>query len=163
MTAGNGVVPVWGWSPPAAAGAGRGAHVEPRHLLHTFIVEDSAIILENLIATLEELASVHVIGHAADEAAAVQQLAQLGDEVDLVIVDVFLRAGSGLGVLRRARLGGTTAPCVVLTNYATADMREKCSALGADRVFDKSNDLDELIGYCTRLAGGSTTPPDALN
>lgn len=132
-------------------------------MLNTFIVEDSEIILENLIATLEEVASVRVVGSAADEAAAVLMLAQLGTEVDLVIIDVFLRSGSGLGVLRRTQQAGLLAQRVVLTNYATPDMRAKCSALGAHCVFDKSNDLDDLISYCRRLAGGHTEPPGTLH
>ena len=43
---------------------------------------------------------------------------------------------------------------VVLSNYATPDMRRKCMDLGASRVFDKSNEIDALILYCSRLAGG---------
>lgn len=124
----------------------------PRTRLRTFIVEDSPIILDNLIATLEEMAGVEVVGHAADEATALQQL-RAGPGIELVIIDVFLKSGSGLGVLRGAAQAKLQAQCVVLTNYATPDMREKCRALGADRVFDKSNDLDELISYCSRLAG----------
>ena len=31
------------------------------------------------------------------------------------------------------------------------DIREACRALGADRVFDKSSELEELIGYCETL------------
>ena len=38
---------------------------------------------------------------------------------------------------------------VVLSNYATADMRRKCLDLGADRVFDKSNEIDALINQNT--------------
>ena len=45
---------------------------------------------------------------------------------------------------------------VVLSNYATPDMRRKCLELGADRVFDKSNEIDALILYCCRLADGGT-------
>jgi hypothetical protein len=33
-------------------------------------------------------------------------------------------------------------------------MRRKCLELGADRVFDKSNEIDALIQYCAQLAGG---------
>jgi len=33
----------------------------------------------------------------------------------------------------------------VLTNYATADLREACVRLGADAVFDKSTELDEFF------------------
>ena len=41
---------------------------------------------------------------------------------------------------------------VVLSNYATPDMRRKCLELGATQVFDKSRDIDELIAYCSELA-----------
>ena len=47
----------------------------------------------------------------------------------------------------------------MLSNYATPDMRRKCLELGADRVFDKSNEIDALILYCCRLADGGTTAP----
>jgi DNA-binding NarL/FixJ family response regulator len=124
--------------------------------LRTFIVEDSAIILDNLAAALEEMAPVKVVGSAPDEYTAMESLARLQGQVDLVIIDVFLKAGSGLGVLRGTAQRGMSARRIVLTNYATPDMRQRCRALGAHRVFDKSNDLDELILYCTRLAGGFT-------
>jgi DNA-binding NarL/FixJ family response regulator len=120
--------------------------------VNTFIVEDSPIILDNLVATLEELAPVTVVGSAADEASAVRWLADPEHDWDLVIIDVFLKSGSGLGVLKNSYAPGIKAgKRVVLTNYATSDMREKCAELGADRVFDKSSELDELIAYCTRL------------
>lgn len=120
-------------------------------IVKTFIVEDSPIILDNLVATLEELAPVKVVGSAADEAAAVRWLSDPANEYDLAIIDVFLKSGSGLGVLKSTGRRDAGGKRVVLTNYATADMRQKCKALGADRVFDKSSELDELIAYCTRI------------
>ncbi len=127
--------------------------------LNTYIVEDSPVILENLVATLEELASVKVIGSSPDEAGAVKWLKQQqpSDErpcCELMIIDVFLKSGSGLGVLRAAGGGPHPPKRVVLTNYATPDMRRRCSELGADRVFDKSSELEDLISYCTGLASG---------
>lgn len=132
-------------------------------VVKTFIVEDSPIILDNLVATLEEMAPVQVVGSAPDEVTAVERLAAMNSDVDLVIIDIFLKSGSGLGVLRGVAKSGLGAKRVVLTNYATADMREKCKSLGAHRVFDKSTDLDDLIAYCTRLAdGGSETTSGAI-
>ncbi len=120
--------------------------------LKTYIVEDSLVIRENLIATLEELAPIKVIGVAEDESTAVQWLQQPGIAVDLVIIDIFLKTGSGLGVIQ-AGAELTEAPkLVVLTNYATQDMRRKCFQLGADEVFDKSHDIDGLIQYCRQLS-----------
>jgi len=128
----------------------------PMPALKTYIVEDSQIIRENLIATLEELVPVEVVGTAEDESTAVQWLTLPSSHFDLVIVDIFLKGGSGLGVLRAANALPQKHQLVVLTNYATQDMRRKCLELGADRVFDKSNELDALITYCGRLAAGET-------
>jgi DNA-binding NarL/FixJ family response regulator len=121
--------------------------------LKTYIVEDSPLIRENLIATLEELVPVEVVGTAEDETTAVQWLAQSDNRFDLLIVDIFLKGGSGLGVLRVAKGLTGIHKTVVLSNYATPDMRRKCIELGADRVFDKSHDIDALMLYCARLAG----------
>jgi DNA-binding NarL/FixJ family response regulator len=126
-------------------------------LLKTFLVEDSPLIRDNLIATLEELASVVVLGSAADEDAAIAWLGQAEHQVDLVIVDIFLARGSGLGVLRRASGLQSGAKRVVLTNYATVEIRRKCLELGADQVFDKSEEIDALIQYCDRLADGTAS------
>lgn len=124
--------------------------------LRTYIVEDSQVIRENLIATLEELVPVEVVGTAEDESSAVQWLKHPSNHVDLVIVDIFLKSGSGLGVLKAAHELTKKHNLVVLSNYATQDIRRKCIELGADKVFDKSNEIDALIQYCGRLAAGDT-------
>jgi DNA-binding NarL/FixJ family response regulator len=122
--------------------------------LKAFIVEDSPVIRENLVAALEEMAPIEVVGTAQDEASAVRWLDE--NACDLAVVDIFLKTGSGLGVLKAASLSDKALKLVVLSNYATPDMRRKCLELGADRVFDKSNEIDALILYCCRLADGST-------
>ena len=120
--------------------------------LKAFIVEDSPVIRENLIAALEELAPVKVVGTAEDEPAAVKWLGDAAHDCDLVIIDIFLKRGSGLGVLRAAHALHKPMTLIVLSNYATPAMRRKCEALGASRVFDKSNEIDALIEYCEELA-----------
>ena len=126
-------------------------------MLKTYIVEDSPVIRENLIATLEELVAVEVVGTADNESAAVYWLTQSRNACDLVIIDIFLKSGSGLGVLSASARALNHAKLVVLSNYATPDMRRKCIELGANKVFDKSNEIDALIAYCQKLAAGDTT------
>ena len=130
--------------------------------LRTFIVEDSRIILDNLVATLEELADVKVVGAVPDEKSALAWIDGAADAVDLIIIDIFLKSGSGLGVLRAVQEAGLSARRVVLTNYATPDIRKRCAALGADRVFDKSGELEDLIEYCGRMADGTVTAAGEL-
>ena len=116
--------------------------------LITYIVEDNHTILENLIESLEEIAYVKVVGHAATESEAKLWLALHDGHWQLAVVDMFLQEGSGLGVLEGCRDREVYQKVVVLTNYATADIRQRSLALGADAVFDKSNELDDFFAYC---------------
>lgn len=124
--------------------------------LRTYIVEDNATIRENLIGTLEELAGVKALGWAENEADARAWLADTGNTWDLAIVDLFLKKGSGLGVIEHCRTRPDTRRVVVLSNYATSDMRKRCTQLGADAVFDKSNEIDALVEYCIALSDAMT-------
>ena len=137
--------------------------------LCTFIVEDSAVIRDRLIATLEDILPIKVVGTADSERAAVAWLNESGNNCDLLILDIFLRQGTGLGVLQylaakaakaaKAVQTASSAPAestrpkiVVLTNYATAAVRARCLALGADVVFDKSQDIEALLAFCANLS-----------
>jgi two-component system OmpR family response regulator len=116
--------------------------------LRTYIVEDNATIRENLIGTLEELACIQALGWAETESQAKGWLSENDGRWDLTIVDLFLKQGSGLGVLEACRGRPASQRVDVLSNYATTDMRKRCAQLGADAVFDKSNEIDALVDYC---------------
>ncbi|MEO7104933.1 MAG: response regulator [Rhodoferax sp.] len=124
------------------------------HLLKTYIVEDSKVIRDSLIAALEEIAPIEVVGISEDEVNAVRWLGEPGNTADLVIVDIFLKLGSGLGVLKAAQRAVPRRTMVVLSNHATPEIRRRCAELGANKVFDKSNELEALMLYCERLAAG---------
>ncbi len=127
---------------------------DPAVELKTYIVEDNATIRENLIGTLEELAGMKALGWAETENDAKQWfLSHAAQEWDLAIIDLFLKQGSGLGVIESLRLRQTGKRVVVLSNYATEDMRRRCLQLGADAVFDKSNEIDALVQYCISESG----------
>lgn len=121
-------------------------------VIKAFIVEDSPVILDSLVAMLEEMVPLTVVGTADDEASAVSWLNDPANPHDLVIIDIFLKRGSGLGVLKSLQGPQPNRRLVVLSNYATADMRRICLQLGADRVFDKSHEIDALVQYCDHLA-----------
>ena len=130
--------------------------------LKTYIVEDNATIRENLIGTLEELATIESVGVAETEDDGKAWLTHQESDWDLAIVDLFLRQGSGLGVLAACLKRKPHQRVVVLSNYATPDVRMRCAQLGVDAVFDKSNEIDALVDYCISQAGsrdaGSAQP-----
>jgi len=121
-------------------------------VLRAFIVENNPVVRENLAGTLEELAGFEVIGSAADEESAVHWMSR-GPTVraDVFIIDMMLNSGTGLGVLLAAQRLGVGARLVVLTNYATAEVRHRCTSLGAEQVFDKCQQLEEFLNYCAAL------------
>lgn len=125
----------------------------PQMILKTYLVEDNPTIRDNLIATLEELAHVDAIGCSDNENEGKEWLLDNSDQWDLAILDLFLKQGSGLGVLAACKDRKSTQKIVVLSNYATADIRQRCLQLGVDAVFDKSNEIDALVEYCRKLSG----------
>ena len=118
--------------------------------LLTFLVEDSSTLRDNLIPALEELTDARMLGFAETESEARAWLAAHADEWQLLIVDLFLKEGSGLGVLRHCMKRHERQRAVVLSSFVNADVRARCRTLGADAVFDKSRDLDAFIAYCVR-------------
>ncbi|MGJ7497762.1 response regulator [Variovorax sp. RT4R15] len=121
--------------------------------LITYLAEDNAVILENLIETLQEIAEVRVVAHSKTQAETDHWLAAHDGSWHLAIVDLQLESGTGLGVLAGCRNRQPYQKIVVLTNYATREVRLRAAELGADRVFDKSTELDELLAYCAEQVG----------
>jgi two-component system OmpR family response regulator len=133
--------------------------VDQQTPLRVVLVEDSPYIRERLIDLLAEPGRIEVVGHADTEEAA---LALVRSETwDVLVIDLQLRRGTGLGVLRALsaqRRPGTRV--IVLTNYAFPQYRDKSLALGADHFFDKAREyhrvrdvLDGLLGAPVSGAG----------
>ncbi|KQP04497.1 hypothetical protein ASF45_13840 [Pseudorhodoferax sp. Leaf265] len=120
--------------------------------LAVYLVEDVEIIRDSLIEALEDLAGARIVATAQDEAGALAWLRRHPSAWKLAVIDLFLTQGSGIGVLKAIANRGADQHAVVLTNYATADIRQRCMNAGANRVFDKSTQLEEFLDYCRGLA-----------
>jgi DNA-binding NarL/FixJ family response regulator len=114
-----------------------------------YLVEDNDVVRDSLASMLQEVANVKVAGAASNELDATEWLLGHPDEWQMAVVDLFLLQGSGLGVLASCAKRKPTQKVVVLTNYATPDIRRRALALGADAVFDKTQELDKFLAYCT--------------
>jgi two-component system OmpR family response regulator len=117
------------------------------------------MIRANLTTTLEEVCGIQVVASAGSEADAVEWLIRPEHHWRLAIVDLFLQPGSGINVLAACKNRKPEQKVVVLTNYATPDIRDTCSRLGADAVFDKTREVDALIDYCNALPRTNSTIP----
>ena len=131
--------------------------------LAVFLVEDNTEIHENLVGALEELTCVKVVGGATTEEGALAWLAARTDW-DMLIVDLFLRGGSGMRLVQRVQRARPGQKVVVFSNYVNAGVRKRCAQLGVDAVFDKSTEIDALVDYCSHqcsllLARAAAGPP----
>ena len=117
--------------------------------LQAFIVEDNDTIRENLVGTLEELTEIKVVGTSATEDAALGWL-ESHDEWDLLILDLFLKQGSGMHLAQRISRQHAGQKLVVFSNYINASIRKRCAQLGVDAVFDNSTEIDALVDYCAQ-------------
>lgn len=122
--------------------------------LRVFLIEDSVLLRNALAEMLGELDNVALVGSAETEAASLAGLEETPS--DLVIVDLALREGTGLGVLAALandpdRYHAPTA--VVLSNHAYPQMRERCARLGAAAFFDKSLEIPHLIEFIRERCG----------
>lgn len=119
--------------------------------LVAILVEDNSTIRRHLVDAMVELAAIEVVAFAETAEEAISALEENGASWQLAVVDLFLREGSGLSVLRSCMDRRPDQKMVMLTNYATAEMRRRCVELGADAVFDKSTELDAFFDYCRQL------------
>jgi DNA-binding NarL/FixJ family response regulator len=113
-----------------------------------YLVEDNDVVRDSLASMLKELADVKVAGMASTEQEATEWLLGHPDEWQMAVVDLFLLQGSGLGILSRCGDRKPSQKVVVLTNYATPDIRRRALAMGADAIFDKTLELDQFLAYC---------------
>jgi two-component system, OmpR family, response regulator len=117
--------------------------------LQVFVIEDNATIRENLVGTLEELTCVRVMGTSATEAEALEWLSKNEAGWDMIIVDLFLKQGSGIHLAQHIQRARPEQRIVVFSNYVNASVRKRCAQLGVDAVFDKSTEIDALVDYCS--------------
>lgn len=133
----------------SALGNGSNSVHEAPPATRIFLVEDSVIIRERLLRLFEGLGGVEVVGDADGVPEAIAGI--VAATPDVVVLDIKLKNGSGIDVLRHIedRLPGVTV--IMLTNYATGEYRRRCFEAGAEYFLDKTNEFQKLQGILDRL------------
>jgi DNA-binding NarL/FixJ family response regulator len=126
--------------------------------LRVVIVEDSPIIRARLAETLSEIPNLEITGQAESESDAVSLLGT-GDW-DAVVLDLQLKQGTGLGVLKKLRVDGRPShtKVIVFTNYAFPQYRDRSMSFGADFFFDKAREFHRVRDVLADLAAAPAPP-----
>jgi two-component system, OmpR family, response regulator len=112
--------------------------------VRVLLVEDSKVLTERLTEVIDQIADVQLIGTADSEAAAVALATR--ESVDVIILDLHLRQGTGFGVMRALATTQLKPQIIVLTNYHLPEYKNAAFALGATHFLDKALDYGRLPG-----------------
>ncbi|MBB2920568.1 response regulator [Cupriavidus alkaliphilus] len=112
--------------------------------LNVLLIEDSAVLRGMLLEYLKDFPFVENVDWADTEAMALRLLA--AGTYDVAIVDLQLRQGNGINVLRAMQRANNGTVRIVYTNHAQLEMyRRQCAEAGADYFFDKSLELEQVF------------------
>ncbi len=106
------------------------------------VVEDSAMLAQRLIEGISPLPQFEVIGIADTEAEALQIIKRR--RVDIVLLDLQLKAGTGFGVLRGLASMHRKPVVVVLTNHDLPEYHAAALELGVTEFLDKARAFHRL-------------------
>jgi len=111
-----------------------------KELPRVFLVEDSRLLRERLEGFLGSVA--RIAGHADTGPGAVDAI--LAAAPDAVVLDLMLKSGTGIEVLRALHERAPWIGVYVLTNYPAAHYRRIATELGARGFFDKSTEFNRV-------------------
>jgi DNA-binding NarL/FixJ family response regulator len=107
-----------------------------------FLVEEASILHERVAAMLGAR-EMNIVGHAQTPQGSIDGI--LAALPDVVVLDVQLKGGSGLQVLRAVRRMEPGIAFVVFSLHADSAYRKHYLNEGADRFLDKATEFDQLV------------------
>ena len=110
--------------------------------LRVLLVEDSKVLTERLTEAIRQIPEVELIGTVDTEAGALAVVKR--DTVDVIILDLHLKQGTGFGVMRALATTHLKPRIIVLTNYDLPEYKNAAIALGATHFLDKARDYGRL-------------------
>ena len=113
------------------------------------LVEDSPVIRESLMDLLSDGDQNRVIGTADTEDEGFEFISH--HPADIAIIDISLREGSGIGLLRRLSRLERSPKLIVYTNQYSRQLHDRCTQLGATQVLSKSGDFSELLDVLEKI------------
>jgi DNA-binding NarL/FixJ family response regulator len=104
--------------------------------IKVLLVDDSTLLAQRLTDVLAEYPQFEIIASADTEAEALRLIRR--HRVDLLLLDLHLREGSGFGVMRALARNARAPRIIVLTNHDLPEYVTAALSLGAAGVLDKA-------------------------
>lgn len=122
--------------------------------LSVLLVEDSRLLTDRLREAILSVPGTQLAGAVDSELDAVATLQRM--PVDVVLLDIHLRHGTGFGVLRALAVSQfKDVVAIVLTNHDLGEYRRAATELGALHFLDKMRDFDRLPALLQQIGARS--------
>ena len=128
--------------------------------IRVLVVEDHNVVRQGLIALLNVVDGLEVVGEAADGADAVAQFRR--HRPDVTLVDLRLPRMSGVDVIQRVRMEQPGARFIVLTTYDGDEDIYRALKAGAKAYLLKGMTSEELIATIRVVHEGKSHIPPAI-
>ena len=106
------------------------------------IVDDSKLIRERLVETINGEHNIDIIGQVGNSTDAMSYIN--GYNPDVIILDIRLPGENGIKILEKIKNSKSETIVIMLTNFPYPHYRIKCKELGANYFLNKSSEF-ELI------------------
>jgi DNA-binding NarL/FixJ family response regulator len=128
--------------------------------IRVLIVEDHNVVRQGLVALLNVVEGLEVVGEAADGQEAIAQIRR--HQPDVTLIDLRLPRLSGVDVIERIRMESPQARFIVLTTYDGDEDIYRALKAGARAYLLKGMTSEELIATIHAVYEGKSYIPPAI-
>jgi DNA-binding NarL/FixJ family response regulator len=128
--------------------------------IRVLVVEDHHVVRQGLVALLNVVDGLEVVGEAADGIEAIAQFRK--HKPDVTLMDLRLPRMGGVDVIQRIRVETPQARFIVLTTYDGDEDIYKALKAGARAYMLKGMTTDELVATIRTVHAGKSHIPPAI-
>ena len=128
--------------------------------IRLFLVDDHPLVREGLVARLESVADIEVVGEAGDAATALESIGRLQPQV--VLTDIGMKGVNGIELTRTLLARQPSLIVLVLSMYDNAEYAQQAMAAGARGYVLKDSPSAEILAAIRTVAAGGTYLSPAL-
>jgi DNA-binding NarL/FixJ family response regulator len=131
-----------------------------KETIRVLVVEDHNVVRQGLVALLNLVEGIQVVGEAADGEEAIAQFRK--HHPDVTLIDLRLPKLGGVEVIQRVRANASQARFVVLTTYDGDEDIYRALKSGAKAYLLKGMTTEELIATIREVHAGRSHIPPAI-
>lgn len=131
-----------------------------KEAIRVLVVEDHHVVREGLVALLNVVQDLEVVGQAADGIEAIVQFRK--HKPDITLMDLRLPRMSGVDVIERIRIDTPQARFIVLTTYEGDEDIYRALKAGAKAYLLKGMTVEDLTATIRTVHAGKSHVPPAI-